>query len=289
MDVRSTKVLFTGVTSIHGWPLFEKLRQRMPPERLMAIRPPKMRIPEDENVRSLCVSDRAGLEEIRERFAPTHVVHCAGVCDLDVCEERPAWAHTINTLGAETVAGVFGASSYLLYMSTDLVFSGNNPPPGCYRETDPLDPVSVAGKTFAAAEAALEKCPNLCIVRLGLPIGGSISGDKGAVDFIENRFRRGLRMTLFHDEIRSCISCEAIADATLTLLDRRVTGLFHLGGDRPCSLYEVGKTIIERGGYAPELLKAISRYEEINGPPRIGNVALNSSKIKTLLRIDKLE
>ena len=288
MNLGSSKILITGTTSIHGWPLFQQLRQRFAPKQLMAIRPPKMRVPEGENIRSLCVSDERGLKQVRDEFAPTHVIHCAGVCDLDVCEERPAWAHTINTLGTETVARVFGADCSILYMSTDLVFSGNNPPPGGYRETDPLDPVSVAGKTFAAAEAALGGCRQLCVVRLGLPIGGSITADKGAVDFIDKRFRRNLRMTLFHDEIRSCISCEAIADTALRLLEIDATGLFHLGGDRPKSLYEVGKTVLENGGYAPELLKAISRFEEKNGPPRIGNVTLNSEKIKALLGIERL-
>jgi dTDP-4-dehydrorhamnose reductase len=289
MDFSSAKVLFTGTTSIHGWPLFQRLQHLLPPDRLIGIRPPKMLVPEGENIQSLCVSDEAGLRTILERFAPTHVIHCAGVCDLDVCEERPAWAHTINTLGTEVVAKVFSKDSYILYMSTDLVFSGNAPPATGYRENDPLDPVSVAGKTFAAAEEALKPCPNLCIVRLGLPIGESITAGKGAVDFIENRFRRNLRMTLFYDEIRSCISCEAIADVTLRLLIGEVTGLFHCGGDRPRSLYDVGKSIIDNGGYSPDLLKAISRFEEKDGPPRIGNVALNSQKIKALLGIDTLD
>jgi dTDP-4-dehydrorhamnose reductase len=289
MNFRTSRILFTGVTSIHGWPLYQKLRELLPPENLLGIRPPKMRVPEGENVFSLCVSDRAGMEEIRDRFSPTHVVHCAGVCDLDVCEERPEWARTINTVGTEVIADIFGKSCYLLYMSTDLVFSGNNPPEGGYREDDPLDPLSVAGKTFADAEAALDGCSRCCIIRLGLPIGPSITGDKGAVDFVEGRFKRNLRMTLFHDEIRSCISCEAIADVSLALLEREATGLFHLGGDTPSSLYEVGRSIIERGGYAPELLNAISRHEEKNGPPRIGKVALNSSRIKHNLTIAYLK
>jgi hypothetical protein len=41
-------------------------------------------------------------------------------------------------------------------------------------------------------------------------------------------------------------------------------------------LHEVGAFVIRRGGYDAALLRGILRREERNGPPRIGDVSLNS-------------
>ena len=106
-----------------------------------------------ENVSSFCITEREKLEKIRDEFKPTHVIHCAGVCDLDVCEERPEWAHSLNVKGTRAVADVFGNDIPILYMSTDLVFSGYNSPAGGYTEDDEPNPINVVGKTFASAES----------------------------------------------------------------------------------------------------------------------------------------
>jgi dTDP-4-dehydrorhamnose reductase len=278
-----SRILITGITSIHGWPIYAKLGSLADSGRLFGIRPPNMRIPEDKNVDSLCITDRLKLAQVRDEFQPTHVLHAAGVCDLDVCEARPQYAYDINVTGARNIVSVFSGSCYIMYLSADLVFSGNKPSARGYSETDTPDPVSIVGKTILQAEKAMSKAPRHAIVRLGLPMGNSIQGKKGAVDFIEGRLKRGLPMSLFHDEYRSCIGCEDLADAVVSLFSMEVEGLFHVGGPRAVSLYEIGDRILKRGKYKTEALRKMSRKDEVNGPPRIGNVHLNSEKAERLL------
>ena len=284
----SWRVLVTGVTSIHGWPIFTRLRELLPKPRLFGVRPPESNAPDTDNVSSFCITNRAELEKIRDGFAPTHVVHCAGVCDLDTCEDRPEWAHSINVQGAKTVTDIFGRDVPILYMSSDLVFSGNNSPAGGYSENDPPSPISVAGKTFTGAEEYIQKYENHCIVRLGLPLGDSINRNKGAIDWIDSRFRRNLPVTLFYDEYRSCINCEEIAEMVVVILALELKGLFHFGGNKTWSLYDIGKYVLKRGGYSPDLLNGIMRHQEENGPPRIGDVSLNSNRLRNLLKTKTL-
>ncbi len=271
------RILVTGVTSIHGWPIYRRLAHCLPPARLVGLRPPKAQLPSGRHVTSVCITDKERLSRIRAQFDPTHVIHCAGVCDLDVCEDRPDWAHTINVKGTQAVREVFGHLP-ILYMSTDLVFSGQDPPAGGYAEHHRPDPISVAGRTFAEAEATLDIHRHHCIIRLGLPLGDSVTGDKGAIDWIENRLKRQLPVTLFYDEFRSCVTCDEIAEMALKVLRQQWTGLYHFGGPRSWSLHEIGRYVVERGGYDPTLLHGILRSQEKNGPPRIGNVSLNSSR-----------
>jgi dTDP-4-dehydrorhamnose reductase len=279
----SARVLITGVTSIHGWPVYKQLKNVVPPDRLFGVRPPAVKIPDCSNVASVCMTDDRALARLCEEFRPTHLLHAAGVCDLDMCEAQPHFAHAINVQGARNIVSVFAASCYIMYLSADLVFSGNAPSPQGYSETDPPDPVSVVGKTYALAEKEIAYAPRHSIVRLGLPMGRSIQGEKGAVDFIESRLRRGLPMSLFHDEYRSCIDCEDLADAVVSLFAMEAQGIFHVGGPRAVSLYKIGEQILKRGNYHSAALRKWSRADDVNGPPRIGNVHLNSAKAERLL------
>lgn len=278
------RILMTGITSIHGWPVYRRLRSSLPFERLFGCGPPGMRLPRPgPQVAALCITDKRRLEQIRQSFKPSIVIHAAGVCDLDVCEERPQWADHINRIGSTTVADIFGETAYILYLSTDLVFSGNGPPAKGYNEKHPPDPVSVAGSTFHAGEQAFTECTDSAVIRLGLPMGRSVTGTKGGLDWIEGRLRKSRPVTLFHDEYRSVISCDDLARCVLEFLPFRRTGLYHLGGPEAVSLHGLGQRILQGGGYLPELLKGIVRNEEKNGPPRIGNVMLDSEKIGALL------
>jgi dTDP-4-dehydrorhamnose reductase len=277
------RVLITGITSIHGWPIYTCLKSMLGSEQLLGIRPPDMLIPDDDNVSSLCMTDIDRFLDIRNTFRPTHILHAAGVCDLDVCEHNPQFAYDINVRGARNIVSAFSDSCYIMYLSSDLVYSGNTNSSHGYGETDPPDPVSVVGKTYVQAENEIAQSDRYSIIRIGLPMGDSIQGKKGAVDFIENRLKRSLPMSLFYDEYRSCIGCEELALAAVSLLSMEVTGLFHLGGPRAVSLYEIGERILKRGNYRREALRRLSREDDINGPPRIGNVHLNSRKAEHVL------
>ncbi len=283
----SWRVLVTGVTSIHGWPIFTRLQGLLPGSFLYGLRPPNSNIPDADNVSSFCITERKKLKKIKDDFKPTHVIHCAGVCDLDVCEERPEWAYSLNVQGTRAVVDVFNDIP-ILYMSTDLVFSGFNTPEGGYTEFNKPDPINIVGKTFVRAEAYIQQSYEHCIIRLGLPLGDSIVGKKGAIDWIESRFRRNLPVTLFYDEHRSCISCEEIVQMTIAALTLEIRGLFHLGGERTWSLYDIGKYVLDKGEYSPDLLNGIMRHQEENGPPRIGDVSLNSNKLRNLMRTKTL-
>ncbi|MHC5083757.1 MAG: sugar nucleotide-binding protein [Planctomycetota bacterium] len=275
------KILVTGITSIHGWPIWQALEVCCAVENLMGIRPPSTKAPEADNVIAACITDKDQLRRVRDTFNPTCVIHCAGVCDLDLCEERPYWAYDLNVNGTSAVVDVFGQTCKIIYMSTDLIFSGDNRPESGYTEACKPTPISIAGKTLYQAEQTISQTAGACIIRLGLPLGDSVTGTKGAIDWIKSRLLKNRPVTLFYDELRSCIECDQISQLAPTL--PTLSGLYNFGGDRAWQLYEIGAYIRDKHNVPPHLLKGICRHEELNGPPRIGNVSMNSAKLKTTL------
>ena len=142
---------------------------------------------------------------------------------------------------------------------------------------------NIKGKTFFQAEQVLQELEDTCIVRLGLPLGDSITGDKGAVDWIKSRLTKSRPVTLFYDELRSCIWCDQIAEMIGPLLSLNLRGMYHFGGNRPWTLHEIGQYVQDKYQTAPNMLKGIYRHEEQNGPPRIGDVSMDCRKLKATL------
>ena len=279
MKENSENILITGITSIHGWPIFTAFREKYG-ERVYGVAPDiKSRFFKKDKKVFFCTMEKLSkVKEIFDKVRPKAVVHAAGVCDLDRCEDSPDFTYQVNVLGTRNIVNL-SKDSYLLYISTDLVFSGNDPiVDHGYSESSLCDPISVVGRTFLEAENEILKHEMSGIIRLGLPIGPSISGTKGAIDFIAKRLSKNKKMTLFHDEIRSLITTTDVARAVMHFFDKRGRGIFHCGGTQEYSLYDIGAYLVKERGYQEEFLIRSSRFDEKNGPPRIGTVTLDSTK-----------
>ena len=123
---------------------------------------------------------------------------------LKQCELAPEIAWRINVEGVQNLLSqTVPRGLRLVHLSCDLVFSGDDGRGG-YVETDPTDPVTVYGRTMAAAEeVVLAADPTACILRISLPMGVSFSGHAGAIDWIMSRFKKSRPATLYFDEIRT--------------------------------------------------------------------------------------
>lgn len=111
--------------------------------------------------------DLCDLEEVRalgDKIHPDVVIHAAGIKDIGFCEENRESASNANMLTTTNIARIFGGKSFIIYVSTDYVFSGSS---GQYREYDKPDPVTQYGRSKFAGEneGALIAPDNFTIVR----------------------------------------------------------------------------------------------------------------------------
>jgi len=268
---------------MHGWPLYQRLAKAYK-NAVYGISPETMfsYFEGQENVFACHLEDFDTLRSIYQKVSPNVIIHAGGVCDLDACEENPELAHAVNVQGTQNMIRLIH-QEYLIYISSDLVFCGTSPYSGGYREEHTPTPISVIGKTYLLAEKLIHKSANHAIIRIGLPIGESLPGTKGAVDFIAKRLQNKRRMTLFYDEFRSLIHTDDLAEGVFAFMEKRLTGLFHFGGPQKYSLYDIGTHLVDTRQYEPEHLIRSSRLDEVDGPPRVGDISLNSSKIYSKL------
>ena len=111
----------------------------------------------------------------------------------------------------------------LVHLSVDLVFSGERD--GGYVEDDPIDPVTVYGKTMAEGEQLiLAADPTACILRISLPMGVSFNGHAGAIDWITSRMKKSRPATLYFDEVRTPTYTDCMNPLYEVMLASRMCG-----------------------------------------------------------------
>jgi dTDP-4-dehydrorhamnose reductase len=275
-------LLITGITGVAGYNALHHFQKRYPGQ-VIGIRPRQTWQFNGEGIVILDAEDRTGLRELFRTHRFQSVLNCTGNCALKSCECDPAMARQLNVASAANViANVAATGVRLVHLSSDLVFSGKGA--GNYVETDPVDPVTVYGQTMAEAEDLIRAAyPSAAILRISLPMGPSFNGHAGAIDWIQSRFRHGRPATLYFDEVRSCTYTDDLNRVFERFLAGDETGLYHLGGPRAITLYQIAQIVNRVGGYDPRLLKGCMRIEAGPLPPRAGNVSMCSAKLITTL------
>jgi dTDP-4-dehydrorhamnose reductase len=223
--------------------------------------------------------DREALARLFDRHGFGSVLDCAGNCALKACELNPALAWRLNVEGVQNLlAQSVRLNARMVHLSVDLVFSGDKN--GDYVEDDLTDPVTVYGKTMVAGEQAVLKAdPRACILRISLPMGTSLNGHAGAIDWISSRFKKSRPATLYVDEIRTPTYTDCLNGLCEAAFADHLTGIYHAGARRGLSLYQIAQVINRVGGYDPDCLFGIPRHHAGPIPPRAGNVCMNSDKL----------
>jgi dTDP-4-dehydrorhamnose reductase len=275
-------LLITGIAGVPGFNALHYFSARYP-GRVIGIRQAENVKLAGPNIVACNAEDREGMARLFEKHRFQAVLDCAGNCALKACELDPELAWRINVEGVRNLLSqVTPRGIRLVHLSCDLVFSGLRD--GGYTEEDTVDPVTVYGKTMAAAEEILlHEYPPACILRISLPMGVSANGHAGAIDWISSRFKKSRPATLYFDEIRTPTYTDCMNLLYEELLAGGLRGLYHAGGPRRLSLFEIAQIINRVGGYDPDLLQGIPRREAGPIPPRAGNVSMNSEKLCSAL------
>jgi len=274
-------LLITGIAGVAGYNAFRYFYARFPGQVIGTRRKDNWPL-DGPGVAACDIHDHDGLRRLFDRYQFRAVLNCEGTCKLKSCEMDPWLAWRVNVVGIQNLLEVLDAGTRLVHLSVDLVYSGERQ--GGYRESDPPDPVTIYGKTMAQSERwILADRPGACVLRISLPMGPSFNGHAGAIDWIESRFKKNKPATLFYDEFRTPTYTDCLNRVCHAVLRRPIAGLYHAGGPRRLSLYQIAQIINRVGGYSPDLLHGCLRHEAGPMPPRAGDVTMNSHRLRKVL------
>jgi dTDP-4-dehydrorhamnose reductase len=186
--------------------------------------------------------EQQAVREAVHAAAPDWVINCAAYTQVDRAEEEAETAFRINRDGARTLAEAAEAQqAWMLQVSTDFVFSGQNTQP--YVEQDTCEPLGVYGQSKREGELAVQQaCAQSIIVRTAW-----LYGARG-----HNFVKTMLRLAAERDELR--VVSDQIGTPTWTqdlvralwdLMQRPQAGLFHFSDAGQASWYEFASAIVE--------------------------------------------
>jgi dTDP-4-dehydrorhamnose reductase len=224
------------------------------------------------------------VREVLRSVDPAIVVNCAAYVHVDQCEDRAEDAVRVNALGALHVARTCAELKALCtYVSTDYVFDGEKDGP--YGEIDSPRPVNVYGASKLLGEYFVRQtAPDWLIVRTASLFGrvGARAKQGNFVETIVQRARASFPLRVVNDIRMSPTYARDLAEALVTLLKQRATGIVHLTNNGACTWYEFAALILAQSRLHVELA-AVSADQYPFRAARPRNSVLTSTRIPPLL------
>lgn len=177
-----------------------------------------------------------------DTLEPSVVINCAAYNAVDDAESNPVIADLVNHMSVKNMADICKTRNCrFVHYGTDYVFNGNKG--DLYNETDDPDPLNVYGKSKAAGElAALNSGCNSLVLRTSWVYG---DGTQNFIHKLLGWAEKNRVLKISSDEASVPTSVKEMVKATLILLEKDVSGLFHLTNSNYCSRYEWCRYVLE--------------------------------------------
>lgn len=232
------------------------------------------------------ITDKEQITAAIASHNPDVILHLAAITDVDGCEKEKDLVENslcwkTNVLGTEYIAqAAQQIHAKLIYISTDFVFDGENPPDGGYTEESIPNPVDWYANTKYEGEKRVQAISSpWLILRIASPYRKAFEKK----DF----FRAILGRLEAGEEVKAVTDCwicptyiDDIARAVSILIKKSQTGIFHVVGSEAITPYAAAQTIANLYKADNSLIKPVSREEFFKNRAR--------RSLKSILNNDKI-
>jgi dTDP-4-dehydrorhamnose reductase len=207
------------------------------------------------------ISDGAQVKRAFAQTDPGMVINAAAYNQVDLAEKEPDAAMIGNGLAVRNLAVCCREhDARLLHFSTDYVFDGAAG--RAYTEEDATRPLSayavskLAGELYA--QAYLDR--PLIVRTCGVFGPGGLKTPRG--NFVETMLRLAAQQNpirVVDDHVASPTYAPLLAARSVDLLDRGLTGVFHVAGGQAISWFDFAAIIFQIAGLHPEMKRTNDR------------------------------
>jgi len=177
--------------------------------------------------------------EVVYKIRPEIIIHTAALTNVDECESNKELAYKINAEGTRRIAEIAKElGSFLIYVSTDYVFSGDK---GMYKEDDAPNPVDYYGYTKLLGEKYCECVARPCVIYGAKPASGKVNFALWLINKLMNREE----VKIVTDQYITPTLNTSLAKMLLEIAERELKGIFHLAGATRVSRYDFALQIAD--------------------------------------------
>ena len=223
------------------------------------------------------ILDKYEIQAALNFYKPHLIIHCAGLTNVDRCEQEPDLAYKLNGESVREAASYSKTNdSQFVYISTDHLFSGNE---SFYTESNPISPLNVYAKSKLFGEnIALEENEKSLIIRTNF-FGRGLAWRQSLTDWLWFNLKQNKEIKAFEDSFFSPIAIPKLIQFTEDLISLQASGIFNVcGGER-----------INKFNFAKKFANYFSLNENLIIPSLVSSADLQAPRPKDMsLATDKI-
>ncbi|XP_033742428.1 methionine adenosyltransferase 2 subunit beta-like [Pecten maximus] len=214
------------------------------------------------NLRKVDITSSEELTKVFDDFKPQIVIHCAAERKPDVVEKQPDATRQLNIDATRRICELAGnIGAWVLYISTDYVFDGKNPP---YNEDASTNPLNKYGISKRDGElVTLEVSKDYSVLRVPILYGDVQDLSESAVTCLFDKVKdTGNRCVMNDYERRYPTHCADIGVVIRQLSDKKlqdassIGGIYHWSGDENMTKYDMAITMATALGISTSHIEA---------------------------------
>ena len=211
----------------------------------------------------LDIRNQVALKELINTTAPDILINLAAMTNVDACELNPKLAGEINVAGLQHICDSFKGK--IIHLSTDYVFDGTSGP---YKEDDPLNPISIYGKTKLASEnILLEKDIKNLVIRGNVLYDYSPHTSASFLNWVVSSLKSNQEIKVVEDQFNNPTWTRSMSDIIELSIENDLEGIIHWGDAVHISRFEFAKLIAKKFSLNESLIKPVLT-SELNQPAR---------------------
>jgi len=182
------------------------------------------------------------------------VVICSAITEIYKCEQEAEECERVNVKNTiQLIDNCTAQNCFIIFLSSNSVFDGCQP---FYNIDAKPNPKSNYGRFKLAVELYIRKNINFsaCVLRIT-----KVITDKS--HFIEQWNQEcieGKEIVVFTNRFLSPVPVNIAVNSILLLIEKQLSGLYHLGSDEEISYYDYAKQVFAKNERALSLLKPVS-------------------------------
>ena len=278
------KILITGSNGLLGQKIVQQWKEEQNFE-LIATARGENRITEITGFQyvSMDITKEENVLEVISEYKPDYVINTAAMTNVDQCEEEQELCLQLNVVAVKNlIKACEKAGSFLLHLSTDFIFDGEEGP---YLENAIPNPLSFYGQSKLDAEKLIQESSIKWAIARTVLVYGITEGmsRSNIILWVKNSLEQGKELQIVNDQWRTPTLAEDLAKGCLLICEKGAEGIFNISGKDLLNPYQMAMETVNFFGLDGSLITETdeSKFKQkAKRPPKTGFVI---DKAKELL------
>lgn len=233
------------------------------------------------NLIPLDIRDKSEVSNLFKRINPYITIITAAKTNVEECELNPSETFEINTEGVENI--VANTKGKIIFYSTDNVFDGSKE---SYAEEDRRAPINIYGQSKSLAEPIVLSRKDNLVCRSSRFYSENETGKY--INNMISTLRKGISVKAPIDTEGNFTFIPDVSNATLNLLGKGQSGIYHVAGSGFYSLYDAAVKVAKVFEFDQSLVQKVNKdyfnhnVKRPSSPLRINKLERLGIKMKNL-------